>query len=63
VSRQLFSFFNAGDMDGVRRMVAGHFSDDCLLRTVVMDKVRSVSLSVVECYSLGCCDACHFSSR
>ena len=39
VSRQLFSFFNAGDMDGVRRMVAGHFSDDCLLRTVVMDKV------------------------
>ena len=61
VPRQLFSFFNAGDMDGVRRMVAGHFSDDCLLRTVVMDKVSPAGLPAVECYSLGCFDGRLFS--
>ena len=32
---QLFSFFNAGDMDGVRRVVAGHFAGAPLARLEV----------------------------
>ena len=34
----LFSYLNSGNIDGIRHIITTYFDEDCLLRTVVMDK-------------------------
>ena len=34
----LFSYLNSGNVAGIRQIITTHFEEDCLLRTVVMDK-------------------------